>query len=71
MNPGNLDSELYRSVDDQKGLKVVILRTFIKQVLYPQVYGAYTELFSGLSPQVTMDKTGSWSKLPCSFILSY
>ena len=25
------------------------------------IYGAYTELFAGLSPKVTLDKTGAWS----------
>jgi retinol dehydrogenase 12 len=30
--------------------------------LYEPIYGAYTELFAGLSPDVTPEKTGSWSK---------
>ena len=25
------------------------------------IYGAYTELFAGLSPEITLDKTGAWS----------
>lgn len=57
LNPGNLASDLYRHVP---GLVTLFLRTF---VLYPNVYGAYTELFAGLSPDVTLEKSGSWGKL--------
>ena len=56
LNPGNLDSDLWRSYGP------VIrwgLSTFI---LHPSIYGAYTELFAGLSPDVTMEKTGAWSE---------
>ena len=42
LNPGNLDSELYRS---QGGIIRWILR---RLVLYPPVFGAYTLLFAGL-----------------------
>ena len=31
-------------------------------MLYQPIYGAYTELFAGLSPDVTEEKTGAWSK---------
>jgi retinol dehydrogenase 12 len=30
--------------------------------LHPPIYGAYTELFAGLSPEVTVQKSGAWSK---------
>lgn len=54
LNPGNLNSELYRT---QRPWVQWIIRTF---VLYPPVYGAYTQLFAGLSPVVTTDKSGKW-----------
>lgn len=54
LNPGNLDSDLYRHVP---GLITFFLR---RTVLYPSVYGAYTELFAGLAPEVTLEKSGSW-----------
>lgn len=56
VNPGNLDSELYRT---QPSLLGRFMKTF---VLWPSVYGAYTELFGGLSPEVTFEKTGAWSE---------
>ena len=59
LNPGNLDSDLYRTMSP---LITAVLR---RVVLYPSVYGAYTELYAGLSPDVTMEKSGSWSKFPC------
>ncbi|KAI1270528.1 hypothetical protein F5Y18DRAFT_15165 [Xylariaceae sp. FL1019] len=54
LNPGNLDSDLWRT---QPFLLSQFLRWF---VLHPSINGAYTELFAGLSPEVTMEKTGSW-----------
>ncbi|RYO82324.1 hypothetical protein DL766_003119 [Monosporascus sp. MC13-8B] len=54
LNPGNLDSELFRS-------QGYIVGRFLKLfVLHPAVYGAYTELFAGLSPEVTLEKSGGW-----------
>jgi retinol dehydrogenase-12 len=35
-------------------------RFAITMLLYPPIYGAYTELFAGLSPDVNMEKTGAW-----------
>jgi retinol dehydrogenase-12 len=29
---------------------------------YSPIHGAYTELFAGLSPDVTLAKNGAWSK---------
>lgn len=79
VNPGNLDSDLYRTVDgrqeakDKKEGKPVQqqdaglswfqragLGFFRSHMLHPPIYGAYTELFAGLSPDVSMAKTGSW-----------
>ncbi|KAI0874586.1 hypothetical protein GGS24DRAFT_333823 [Hypoxylon argillaceum] len=54
LNPGNLDSELWRN---QSYIVGKLLKWFI---LHPAINGAYTELFAGLSPEVTMEKTGAW-----------
>ncbi|KAF2726467.1 short-chain dehydrogenase [Polyplosphaeria fusca] len=53
INPGNLDSDLFK---DANG----ILKVLLKFMLYPPIYGAYTQLFAGVSKAVTMEKTGSW-----------
>lgn len=42
------------------------LQMFTKVMLHPRIYGAYTELFAGLSPSVTVEKTGQWS-MPARF----
>ncbi|KAL9087507.1 MAG: hypothetical protein Q9165_006618 [Trypethelium subeluteriae] len=54
VNPGNLRSELPR--DQGTVLKIVA-----KLLGYPVVNGAYTELFAGLSPQVTLENS-DWSR---------
>ncbi|ERT01874.1 hypothetical protein HMPREF1624_00168 [Sporothrix schenckii ATCC 58251] len=73
-NPGNLDSDLYRSIggrqedkpqqqEQEVGLswyQRAAMKYFRTQMLHPPVYGAYTELFAGLSPDVTLDKSGAW-----------
>jgi retinol dehydrogenase-12 len=56
LNPGNLNSELYRS---QGSIVSFILK---KLVLHPPIYGAYTELYAGLSPKITIENSGSWGK---------
>ena len=57
VNPGNLWSELYR--DQAASLKFVA-----KYILCsPPIYGAYTELFAGLSPDINIGNSGSWGKL--------
>ena len=56
-NPGHLRSDLYR--DGGRIFKAVLNAL----VLYPPIYGAYTETFSGLSPTITMKDTGNWGKL--------
>jgi retinol dehydrogenase-12 len=55
LNPGNLSSDLYR----EHGL---IVKTISKLILYPSVNGAYTELFAGLSPDITIKESGSWGE---------
>jgi NAD(P)-dependent dehydrogenase (short-subunit alcohol dehydrogenase family) len=54
LNPGNLDSDLWRS---QGVVMSTLLSAFL---LHPVIYGAYTELFAGLSPEVTMARSGEW-----------
>ncbi|KAM5528434.1 putative short-chain dehydrogenase [Fusarium oxysporum f. sp. phaseoli] len=53
LNPGNLKSNLQRHYSK-------IQQCIMGFMLYPPIYGAYTELFAGLSPEVTKEKTGSW-----------
>lgn len=62
LNPGNLNSELWRT---QGAIAIRFLRTLF---LHPPIYGAYTELFAGFSPEVTMEKSGHWGK--CSSLKS-
>jgi NAD(P)-dependent dehydrogenase (short-subunit alcohol dehydrogenase family) len=56
LNPGNLSSELYRT---QGSVANFVLK---HSVLYPSIFGAYTELYGGLSPEITIEKTGDWSE---------
>lgn len=53
LNPGALDSDFWRS---QGGLTTLVLR---KTVLHPPVYGAYTSIFAGFSPEVTLENSGT------------
>ncbi|KAH8176450.1 short chain dehydrogenase domain-containing protein [Sarocladium implicatum] len=54
LNPGNLDSDLWRT---QGRFMTWFLRTF---VLHPARYGAYTTVYAGTSPDISMEKTGSF-----------
>jgi retinol dehydrogenase 12 len=56
LNPGMLDSDLYRH---QSAIFGFFLR---RVVLHPPIFGAYTELFAGLSPQVTIERSGDWGE---------
>jgi len=40
-------------------LKRVLNKDFKSLILYEPIYGAYTELFAGLSPDVTMEQAGA------------
>ena len=53
LSPGNLKTELFRDL----GLGMRIFNFFI---LYPVINGACTELYAGLSPEITLEKSGSW-----------
>ena len=56
LNPGMLDSDLYRH---QSAVFGFFLR---RVVLHPPIFGAYTELFAGLSPEVTIEQSGDWGE---------
>ena len=57
-NPGNLSTELQRHV---KFPGVALARVVLEWVLlYPAVYGAYTELWSGLSERITTRDNGKY-----------
>ncbi|KAF7561406.1 hypothetical protein G7046_g2735 [Stylonectria norvegica] len=53
LNPGNLHSDLDRTASWwlYYGRKVTC---------YPPINGAYTELFAAFSPEITIEKTGTW-----------
>lgn len=61
LNPGNLTTDLTRNL---WWVQKVILKVFLT---YPPVFGAYTELFAGLSPEVTAEKLKKhdWSEFFC------
>jgi len=59
INPGNLSTEL---AQDQP----LTLKLAAKLICYPPRMGAYTELWAGLSPQVTLEESGHWGKYPDS-----
>ncbi|KIW31665.1 uncharacterized protein PV07_03277 [Cladophialophora immunda] len=52
-NPGNLHSDLPRHVPRWGQI-------LMRPLQYDPLYGAYTELFGGLSPEITLEKTGAW-----------
>lgn len=52
VNPGNLRTGLFRH-------KTALFRALTGPVNYPIINGAYTELWAGLSPEVTLEKAGS------------
>jgi hypothetical protein len=37
---------------------------FTKMISYEPICGAYTELFAGLSPEITIEQSGAWSMIP-------
>ncbi|KAI1384747.1 short-chain dehydrogenase [Hypoxylon trugodes] len=53
LNPGNLKTDLDRNCNPLENL-------YRKATTYPAVYGAYTELFAGISDEVTLEKSGDW-----------
>lgn len=57
INPGNITSELQRHLPTS-------FKLMTRPMLRPTKYGAYTELFAALSPEVTLEKTGQRGKAP-------
>jgi retinol dehydrogenase-12 len=55
LNPGNLLTKL----TDENGW---LFNKFKNSLDSPPVYGAYTELFAGLSKDITMANSGDWGK---------
>lgn len=55
MNPGNLKSELQRHVPG------IVTKVFHAMSWEP-IYGAYTELYSAFSPDITVQNSGCWGK---------
>ncbi|KAK7699751.1 short-chain alcohol dehydrogenase [Diaporthe eres] len=53
VNPGNLRSELFNHQSFMFRLQVALFH-------YAPVHGAYTELFAGLSPEVTAERAGQY-----------
>ena len=53
LSPGNLQTELFR----EQGIGIRIFNHFI---LYPVINGACTQLYAGLAPEITLEKSGSW-----------
>ncbi|KAH6896049.1 hypothetical protein B0T10DRAFT_558210 [Thelonectria olida] len=53
LNPGNLHTELDRTAP----WWLYYARVF---TTYPAIYGAYTELFAAFSPELTVEKSGTW-----------
>jgi retinol dehydrogenase 12 len=54
-NPGNLNSDLPRHMSWWA-------RLLMRPLQYDSVYGAYTELYGGLSPDITLEHNGAWLK---------
>jgi retinol dehydrogenase-12 len=54
LNPGNLTSDLYHA-NNYMGINVIM-----SLMGHPPIDGAYTELYAGLSSDITIEKTGSW-----------
>jgi NAD(P)-dependent dehydrogenase (short-subunit alcohol dehydrogenase family) len=52
MNPGNLKTDLQRHAG--------AMRVVMNAILRPAIYGAYTELFAGLSDQIGEAQNGGW-----------
>lgn len=63
LNPGNLNSDLYRG---QPSILGFLMRN---TALYPSVFGAYTELYAGLSPEITIERSGEWGEFSTPMIL--
>lgn len=50
-NPGNLKTEIYNTQSK-------VMMFFVDRLLYPPKFGGYTELYAGLSPEITEKQQG-------------
>jgi retinol dehydrogenase 12 len=55
LDPGNLKTDLYKNVSR-------IQMLVINLVLKPPIYGAYTELYAGLSTDISLENSGAWGE---------
>ncbi|KAI1489290.1 retinol dehydrogenase 12 [Biscogniauxia mediterranea] len=53
LDPGTLKTELFRNSG-------FLFRLAMKAIEYDPIYGAYTELFGGLSPEITLERNNVW-----------
>ncbi|KAI0003529.1 putative estradiol 17 beta-dehydrogenase [Xylariaceae sp. FL0662B] len=53
INPGNLQTDLFRH-------QSFLFRLLTRPFNYPPIYGAYAQLWGGLSPQVTLERAGDY-----------
>lgn len=53
-DPGNLETNLYQNMPKWQ---LFLVKRF---ALKPPIFGAYTELFAGLSKDITMTENGAW-----------
>lgn len=65
LNPGNLDSDFLRTQGS------LITYPLQKTLLYPPTFGAYTNLFAGFSPEVTVEKSGTFGTYMPSRLLLF
>jgi retinol dehydrogenase-12 len=55
LDPGYLKTDLYKTMPRYQFAPVNL-------ILKDPIYGAYTELFAGLSSEIKPEMTGAWSK---------
>jgi len=64
LDPGYLKTDLYRTMPRWQ-------TTIVNHFLHEPIYGAYTELYAGLSPDISLKNTGAWSKLSSTILQSW
>lgn len=55
MNPGNLKSDLGRYLPS-------LWTVFFQRISWKPEYGAYTELYSAFSSEISLENSGCWGK---------
>ena len=60
-DPGNLSTGLYQHIPSWQ--RAILVRFFLK----PAIYGAYTELFCGFSPNISLENNGAFGESTCVF----